>query len=278
MRSWGPATSASRNGRPTRDAPSSGNACPNSSSRGAYGAGVLITTREAPTPTGPGAYRAWRASPLGRITDGCEAAALRPLIGEVAGLDVLDIGCGDGLLAAELAADGAHVTGIDPDAAMLRAAAERATGREIRLVQGRVEALPFPDASFDLVTAVTVLCFVRDETAAWREMARVLRPGGRLVIGELGRWSLWAPRRRIRGWLGSRLWRSAAFHSAGQLRGAAKAAGLMVEHVRGAVFHPPSAAVAGLTARLDARLGRATTFGAAFIAMKVRKRFSHASG
>lgn len=200
------------------------------------------------------------------------------MIGDVAGLDVLDIGCGDGLLAAKLAAAGARVTGIDPDAAMLRAAAERTAGRDIRFLPGRIEALPFPDASFDLVTAVTVLCFVKDEATAWREMARVLRPGGRLVIGELGRWSLWALRRRIRGWLGSRLWRSAAFHSAGPLRRAAAAAGLVIDDVRGAVFHPPNAAIAGLTARLDSRLGRLTTFGAAFIALHARKPALPASG
>jgi SAM-dependent methyltransferase len=232
----------------------------------------------APVPTGPDAYRDWRASPLGRITDACEADALWSMIGGSPGRDVLDIGCGDGLFAAALADAGACVTGIDPDAAMLRAAAPRRAGRDLHLVRGRIEALPFPDASFDLVTAVTVLCFVRDEATAWREMARVLRPGGRLVIGELGRWSLWALRRRIRGWLGSPLWRGAAFHSAGQLRRAAEAAGLAVEAVRGAVFHPPSAALAGLTARMDASLGRATTFGAAFIAVTARKPAAPASG
>lgn len=220
-----------------------------------------------PTPTGPEAYRAWRASPLGHVTDACEAAALRPLIGDVAGRAVLDIGCGDGTLAAELARAGARVTGLDPDAAMLRVAA----ARDIALVQGRIEALPFATARFDLVTAVTVLCFVHDEATAWREMARVLRPGGALVIGELGRWNLWALRRRIRGWMGSRLWRSAVFHSAAQLRDAATAAGLVVEEVRGAVFHPPSATAARLTAGIDAALGRHTTFGAAFIALRARK-------
>ena len=200
------------------------------------------------------------------------------MIGDVAGLDVLDIGCGDGLLAAELSSSGARVAGIDPDAAMLRAAAKRTGGQDIGFVQGRIEALPFPDASFDLVTAVTVLCFVKGEATAWSEMARVLRPGGRLVIGELGRWSLWALRRRIRGWLGSRLWRSAAFHSARQLRRAAAAASLVIDDVRGAVFHPPNAAVAGLTARFDAQLGRVTTFGAAFIALHVHKPARPASG
>ncbi|MCC7427397.1 MAG: methyltransferase domain-containing protein [Alphaproteobacteria bacterium] len=235
------------------------------------GGGALSPARGTPTPTGPEAYRAWRASPLGRITDACEAAALQPLLGTVAGLDLLDIGCGDGMLAADMAMAGARVIGIDPDAAMLEAARPRAAGHGFHLVRGRIEALPFAAGSFDLVTAVTVLCFVRDETAAWREMARILRPGGALVIGELGRWSLWALRRRVRGWLGSRLWRDVAFHSAAQLRRAAGAAGLSVEEVRGAVFHPPSAFVARLTAGLDARLGRRTSLGAAFIALRARK-------
>jgi len=195
------------------------------------------------------------------------------MIGDVAGLDVLDIGCGDGRLAIQMARAGARVVGLDPDAAMLRAAGDQAKAAGVRLdlIDGRVEALPLADQRFDVVTAVTVLCFVRDETLAWREMARVLRPGGRLVIGELGRWSLWAARRRIRGWLGSRLWRHAAFHSAADLRRAAEGAGLVVEEVRGAVFHPPSATLARLTIAADGWLGRQTTFGAAFIALQLRK-------
>lgn len=225
----------------------------------------------APTATGPATYREWRASTLGRITDACEAAAMQPLLGEVAGLDVLDIGCGDAALAVELARRGARVTGIDPDPAMLRAGAARAAAHGVALAQGRIEALPFASARFDRVVAVTVLCFVPDAAAAWSEMARVLRPGGRLVIGELGQWSLWAARRRVRGWLGARLWRAATFRSAGELRRAAAAAGLVVENVRGAVFYPPVAALARLAAPADAWLGRRATFGAAFIALAARK-------
>ena len=195
------------------------------------------------------------------------------MIGDVADLDVLDIGCGDGRLAIQMARAGARVVGLDPDAAMLRAAGDqaKAVGVRLDLIEGRIEALPLAAERFDVVTAVTVLCFVRDETLAWREMARVLRPGGRLVIGELGRWSLWAARRRIRGWLGSSLWRRAAFHSAADLRRSAEGAGLVVEEVRGAVFHPPSATLARLTIAADGWLGRQTTFGAAFIALQLRK-------
>ena len=66
--------------------------------------------------------------------------------------------------------------------------------------------------------------FARGEidAAQFEEMRRVLgsteRPGGRLVIGELGRWSLWAAIRRVRGWLGSPTWRAARFRSASDLR------------------------------------------------------------
>jgi 2-polyprenyl-3-methyl-5-hydroxy-6-metoxy-1,4-benzoquinol methylase len=233
----------------------------------------LTAGDDAPVPTGPAVYRAWRASPLGRITDRCEAAAMDPLIGDVAHRRVLDIGCGDGVLARRLAAAGAEVVGLDADPAMLQAAQDGAAVEGVRLdlVRGRVEAIPAASESFDIVTAVTVLCFVRDERQAWAEMARVLRPGGRIVIGELGRWSFWALRRRIRGWFGSRLWCGAAFHSAAELRRAAEDAGLVVEEIRGAVFHPPSALLARLVAPADAWLGRATTFGAAFIALRAHK-------
>ena len=135
-------------------------------------------------------------------------------------------------------------------------------------MQGRVERLPFPDAAFDVVTAVTVLCFVPNAAGAVREMARVLRPGGRLVLGELGRWSLWAFIRRVRGWLGSRTWKMARFRTPADLSALAEGAGLSVAAIRGAVFYPPVGMLARALAPFDSWLGRLTTFGAAFIAMR----------
>jgi SAM-dependent methyltransferase len=55
---------------------------------------------------------------------------------------------------------------------------------------------------------------VADRVGAVHEAARVLRPGGRLVIGDLGRWSAWAAARRVKAWLGSELWQSAHFSTA----------------------------------------------------------------
>jgi len=215
-------------------------------------------------------YRQWRASRLGEITDALEHRLISDLLGPLAGERLLDVGCGDGLLASQLARRGALVTGLDADAEML-AAAKRRMAAPYHLAAGRAESLPFADASFDGVVAVTVLCFVRGAERALAETARVLKPGGRLVIGELGRWSLWAAERRVRGWLGHPTWRAAAFRSAAELHGLVGAAGLDVTAVRGAVYYPPCAAAARLVAPLDPWLGRTTTLGAAFIALSARK-------
>ncbi len=224
---------------------------------------------EAPAAIGPAAYASWRATRLGAMTEAIEHRLMLDLLGDVDGCALLDIGCGDGALLREAVARGAKVTGIDPDPAMLAAARRGAleAGIAARLLEGRAEQLPLADASFDLVTAMTVLCFVADAAAALSEMARVLRPGGRLVIGELGRWSFWAAQRRLRAWRGSATWKAARFRTAAELRSLAEAAGLSVTVIRGAVFYPPSGTLARAAAGLDSWLGRLTTFGAAFIAL-----------
>lgn len=224
-------------------------------------------------------YARWRSSRLGQITDALEQQLLFELLGSVADKKLLDVGCGDGALASELARRGAIVTGLDADPAMIAAAQWRADieATQLRLIEGQAERLPFDDAAFDYVLAVTVLCFVRDAERAVMEMTRVLKPGGRLVIGELGRWSLWALHRRIRGWLGDPTWRAAMFRTAVELRGLVGAAGLDVVEIRGAVHYPPSGFAAQLLASVDLWLGRQTTLGSSFIAVSATKPIEKAS-
>ena len=100
---------------------------------------------------------------------------------------VLDVGCGGGLLAEEFAALGCRVTGVDPSSESLAVARAHAAqgGLAIEYIEGTGEALPFEDASFDVVYCCDVLEHVNDVGKTIVEIARVLKPGGRLVVGEL---------------------------------------------------------------------------------------------
>ena len=132
------------------------------------------------------------------------------------------------------------------------------------------QRLPCAAGQFDVVTAVTILCFVEDAAPVLREIARVLRQGG-LVIGELGKWSTWAVARRMRGWVGSRIWRRGRFWTANELRQLAEQAGLVVEAVRGAVYYPRWGRAARSLSPFDPVLGRLTTVGAAFVPLSASK-------
>jgi ubiquinone/menaquinone biosynthesis C-methylase UbiE len=80
--------------------------------------------------------------------------------------------------------EGTRLTGVDWSPAMLGIARRRAAdlGREADLRQGDAQALDFPDSSFDTVLCALGLCAIPDDRRAVAEMARVLRPGGRLLL------------------------------------------------------------------------------------------------
>lgn len=210
----------------------------------------------------------------GAITERLERRLVLDLAGDVKRQRILDVGCGDGVLAIEMCERDARVVGIDTSEPMIDAAVQRARDRraDVTFILGNAKRLPFASNQFDLVTAITILCFVEDASAVFDEIARVLRPGGRLVIGELGRWSSWAAARRVRAWLGSPLWQLARFRTSKELRALAQRAGLEVIDVRGAVYYPRLGVAARLLARCDGAIGRVTTLGAAFIAIAAVKR------
>jgi 2-polyprenyl-3-methyl-5-hydroxy-6-metoxy-1,4-benzoquinol methylase len=120
------------------------------------------------------------ASPYNAYTD---RPAVLGLAGDVAGADILDIGCGAGHYAAELLARGARVTGIDGSATLLRHAQDRVHGQLTLRLHDLEQPLDFAaDASFDGVVCALVIHHVTNRHGLLAEVRRVLRPGGWLVM------------------------------------------------------------------------------------------------
>ena len=104
------------------------------------------------------------------------------------GRRILDVATGTGMVAFELARRGATVIGLDQSEHMLSRARQRlAAGTDNpSFIQGEAEHLPFADGEFDALTFTYLLRYVDDRGATMRELARVVKPGGRIGMVEFG--------------------------------------------------------------------------------------------
>ena len=144
---------------------------------------VAIWTKSNAEYTGPQAREAW-------AKEDDDAGALRDprvrvdALGDVSGLDVVELGCGTAYLSAWLAKRGARPVGVDPTPAQLETAREmqKEFGLEFPLVEAVGEDVPLPDASFDLAVSEYGASIWADPYRWIPEAARLLRPGGRLVF------------------------------------------------------------------------------------------------
>jgi malonyl-CoA O-methyltransferase len=117
---------------------------------------------------------------------GLEEAVVREALGDVAGLAVLDLGCGTGRHSVWLASAGATVTGIDFSEGMLEEARRKPEAGTVRfLAHDLHQPLPFAAGSFDLVVSGLVLEHLGDLDRFFGEARRVLRPGGRAVVSAM---------------------------------------------------------------------------------------------
>jgi SAM-dependent methyltransferase len=144
---------------------------------------VAVWTRSNAEYTDAQAERSWRRED---ITWGIWKIPESDLnvIGEVNGLDVIELGCGTAYFSSWLARRGARVVGVDPTPAQLETARrmQRETGIEFELIEAIGEDVPKPDASFDLVLSEYGASIWADPHRWIPEAARLLRPGGRLVF------------------------------------------------------------------------------------------------
>lgn len=135
----------------------------------------------------------WEASAAAWIADMADGGDFgrafvldRPLLARVAlaaPKAALDVGCGEGRFCRLLGERGIVTTGLEPAPSLLAAA--RGRDPNGTYVDGQAEALPFADATFDLVVAYLTLIDIDNFETAIAEMARVLKPGGRLLVANL---------------------------------------------------------------------------------------------
>lgn len=221
-------------------------------------------------------YDAWYQTPLGAFAHALEQEAIFGLADVKPGERVVDIGCGTGIYALELARRGLRVIGLDSSLEMIAIAREkcREAGLASLWVCGSAEALPFRSASADLALAVTSLCFVSHPDRAIEEMHRVITLDGRVVLGELNRWSSWALVRRLKGLVMDTLYNRAHFWSRRELERLLRRNGLAPRAARIVLHIPPIRRVAFLKrARIvDDLLRRLLPGMGAFIVVAARRQ------
>lgn len=161
------------------------------------------------------------------------------------GLDILDVGCGGGLLCEPLARLGARVTGLDPAEETIQAARQHASSQNLRVDYraGRVEDLAQSGDKFDAVLVMEVVEHVPDVGAFLATCAATLRPGGRMILSTINR-TLKSYALAIVGaeyilrWLPVGTHRWERFVTVEELRRALGGAGLDLANAKGLVYNP----------------------------------------
>jgi ubiquinone/menaquinone biosynthesis C-methylase UbiE len=137
-------------------------------------------------------YDAWYQTRTGAFVDKVETAAAFRLLAPKDGLFVLDAGCGTGNYSLKLARMGCNVTGIDISENMLASAAQKATGENrVRFIKMDAAHTDFDDNSFDAVLSMAAFEFMPHPIKVYRELKRVVKPGGFIVIGTIQKGGAW---------------------------------------------------------------------------------------
>lgn len=187
-------------------------------------------------------YDDWYKTPLGRFADIVESNLIFKHLPSLQGKNLLDLGCGTGLYSIRALEKGAIVTGIDISEKMLSLAQEKVKtlSLQINFVLGDMEHLPFNNDSFDVVLSVTSLEFSKNPEMVLREILRVLKKGGKTVIGVLSASSLWAKKRKEKAKTTDSVYLYAHFFKPEELKTLLTKAGFKSVIIESSLFIPPN--------------------------------------
>jgi ubiquinone/menaquinone biosynthesis C-methylase UbiE len=175
----------------------------------------------------PETYDRWFTTPIGTLVKKYEEELILDLLKPLPGEIILDAGCGTGVFTLDILSFGADVIGLDISLPMLMRAAQKAKEYPFQMVLADMSNLPFQKNSFDKVVSVTALEFIKDAKDTVRELFRVTKKGGCVVVATLNSLSPWASRRKAEARKGHRLFEKAIFRSPDELRSLAPIEGII---------------------------------------------------
>lgn len=138
-------------------------------------------------------YDEWYTTPMGRLVDQVETQLAMSMLPIKAGMHVLDAGCGTGNFSLKLLQKGVKVTGIDVSQEMLAIARKKIEAAEMTaaFLEMDIYRLDFPDNTFDGILSMAAFEFIHAPEEALKELFRVLKPGGHLLVGTINGASAW---------------------------------------------------------------------------------------
>lgn len=161
----------------------------------------------------PEAYDQWFTTPIGSLVKKYETELVLDLLIPRKGEFILDAGCGTGIFTRDILSSGSKVIGLDISLPMLIQAGKKLKGFPFQIVLANMLSLPFPESSFDKVVSITALEFIGDAEIAIRELFRVTKRGGIIVVATLNSLSPWTAKRIAKAKKGNTIFEKAIFRS-----------------------------------------------------------------
>ncbi len=166
----------------------------------------------------PEKYDQWFETPIGALVKRYESELLLDLLRPEQGEIILDVGCGTGVFTLDILSFEPYVIGLDISRPMVIRADHKAKKYPFSGIVADMMSLPFADGSFDKVVSMTAIEFVKDAQRTVKELFRVTRGGGRIVVTTLNSLSPWADRRIHEAKKGHSIFEKTIFRSPDEIR------------------------------------------------------------
>ncbi|MCD6558751.1 MAG: class I SAM-dependent methyltransferase [Palaeococcus sp.] len=214
-------------------------------------------------------YDSWYRTKTGSYVDRTEKRLIFSMMRTKRG-KALDLGCGTGNYTVELYKRGFDVVGVDLSEKMLEVARKKLP--DVNFVGASAYDLPFGDESFDLVLSVTMFEFLEEPEKAIKEIHRVLKSGGEVIIGTMNGRSSWFFFKRLKSLFVETAYRYARFYTPGELEELLINQGFQDVESRGIIFFPSFWPFLGIAERMDQKFSESLKSIGAFIAVRGIKK------